>query len=1076
MNDPLAFLAGGGEAARMIRARDWSDHPLGHPEGWPEGLRTALSLVLNSPESMILAWGPGLHFFFNDTYVPLLGPRLQWAMGERFDEVWADGWEQAKPIIDDAFAGRSRRFEDVPWKLDTDRGARDTWWSFSYSRVLDGDGRVAGLFIFTNETTARVLGDRALRESEDHFRHTVELHPQVPWTADPQGNITSYSPRWLELTGQAAGEPDGAGWVRALHPGDLETTMSAFAASLGSGEPVDVDYRIRVAATGEHRWMRARAHPRRDEAGAIIRWYGVVEDVHDRKLAEAALRESEGRLRLVVEGARDHAILTTDPGGLVTSWSAGAEAILGWTAAEAVGQSAAVIFTPEDRADGADVRELVTSAREGCANDERWHVAKSGRRVFLNGSVHPLPLDEHGRPRGFIKVARDETQRRQAGRRLELEAERQRLSLQQMPGFAAILDGPEHRYAYVNDAYVRVGGARDYLGRTVREVFPELAGQGFHELLDRVYAIGEPFSARAMPIRLAGEDTDRFIDLLFQPVRADDDAVSGIFVGGYDVTEAHRTAAALAESEAQFRAFAEAVPNHVWASRPDGHLYWFNAQAYAYAGVEPGSLDGVTEWGRIVHPDDIPSAAEAWSRSLSTGAVYDAEFRIRRADGAYRWFLVRAEPVRSADGAVVNWVGTNTDVDERRRQAEELRSLNATLEERVAARTEALMAAEAALRQAQKMEAVGQLTGGLAHDFNNLLAGISGSLEMVGNRLAQGRIADVEKYMTVAQGASRRAAALTHRLLAFSRQQTLDPKPTDVNRLVDGMGDLIRRTVGPGIHVEVVGASGLWPALVDPPQLENALLNLCINARDAMPDGGRITVETANRWLDDRGARERDLEPGQYLSLCVTDTGTGMPPDVIAKAFDPFFTTKPIGQGTGLGLSMIYGFARQSGGQARIYSEIGQGTTVCLYLPRHNGPVEEDAAPARSALPRSEQGETVLVVDDEPSVRMLVTDILGDLGYTAVEAADSVGGLRVLRSDVRIDLLVTDVGLPGGMNGRQMADAAKVGRPDLKVLFVTGYAENAVIGGGNLGPGMSVMTKPFSIEAMAERVRAMIEA
>lgn len=272
-------------------------------------------------------------------------------------------------------------------------------------------------------------------------------------------------------------------------------------------------------------------------------------------------------------------------------------------------------------------------------------------------------------------------------------------------------------------------------------------------------------------------------------------------------------------------------------------------------------------------------------------------------------------------------------------------------------------------------------------------------------------------------------------------------------------------------------AGGLWRTLCDPIQLESALLNLCINARDAMPEGGRITIETANKWLDDHAARERDLPPGQYLSLCVTDTGTGMTPDVITRAFDPFFTTKPVGQGTGLGLSMIHGFVRQSGGQVRIYSEFGQGTTMCLYLPRYYGSAREEAAHADlSEAPRAEQGETVLIVDDEPSVRMLVSEVLEDLGYTAVEAADGPTGLKIMQSDVRLDLLVTDVGLPGGMNGRQMADAGRELRPELKVLFITGYAENAVIGNGHLEPGMQLMTKPFVMEVLASRIREMIES
>ena len=328
---------------------------------------------------------------------------------------------------------------------------------------------------------------------------------------------------------------------------------------------------------------------------------------------------------------------------------------------------------------------------------------------------------------------------------------------------------------------------------------------------------------------------------------------------------------------------------------------------------------------------------------------------------------------------------------------------------------------------------------------------------------------------TAAQGAASRAAALTHRLLAFSRRQTLDPVPTNPNRLVAGMEEMIRRTVGPAITLETVLAGGLWPTLCDPHQLENAVLNLSINARDAMPDGGRLTIETANTWLDEPGARERDMAPGQYVAVGVSDTGTGMPPEVIERAFDPFFTTKPIGMGTGLGLSMIYGFAKQSGGQARIYSKVGQGTTVRLYLPRHaaqeaNILGERPMAPP----PLAEASATVLVVDDEPTVRMLVSEVLRELGYETIEAETGPAGLMVIRSGARVDLLVTDVGLPGGMNGRQVADAARALRPGLKVLFITGYADNAAVGNGHLERGMQVMTKPFTMVALASKVTAML--
>ncbi|AWN44059.1 PAS domain S-box protein [Methylobacterium durans] len=460
-------------------------------------------------------------------------------------------------------------------------------------------------------------------------------------------------------------------------------------------------------------------------------------------------------------------------------------------------------------------------------------------------------------------------------------------------------------------------------------------------------------------------------------------------------------------------------------------------------------------YATFMHPDDMEPTLAALARMGDTTRPTRFENRIATKDGS--WKPIEWTVAPEADGT--NFIAVGRDLST------------------VKAREAELASAQETLRQSQKMEAVGQLTGGLAHDFNNLLAGISGSLELMQTRLQQGRFNDVERYMAAAQGATKRAAALTHRLLAFSRRQTLDPKPTNVNRLVADMQELIQRTVGPAITVEVVGASSVWPALVDPPQLENALLNLCINARDAMPDGGRITIETANKWLDDRAARQHDMPQGQYLSLCVTDTGTGMPPEVIERVFEPFFTTKPLGQGTGLGLSMIYGFVQQSGGQVRIYSEVGKGTTVCLYLPRHYGEAPEESEPLDVvALPRSEQGETVLIVDDEPTVRMLITDILAELGYTAIEAGDSAAGLKVLQSDVRIDLLVTDVGLPGGMNGRQMADAGRIVRPDLKVLFITGYAENAAVGNGHLEPGMMVLTKPFAIETMAARIRSIIVA
>lgn len=516
-----------------------------------------------------------------------------------------------------------------------------------------------------------------------------------------------------------------------------------------------------------------------------------------------------------------------------------------------------------------------------------------------------------------------------------------------------------------------------------------------------------------------------------------------------------------------------------------GFWQWVSPMAYSSCTMalqlgQRAIIPDFEEWADIAGTEDLIAFRRAGIRSAQT------------------------TPLRSRDGRLLGMISTHwsaphqpserdlrlldilarqaadllerTIADEALRDAEaQLRALNETLEQRVAERTAMLMQAEEKLRQSQKMEAVGQLTGGLAHDFNNLLAGISGALELMNRRISQGRLSDVDKYMVAAQGSAKRAAVLTQRLLAFSRRQTLEPRATNVNTLMYGMAELIQRTAGPGIQIETLGAVDAWTAFVDVSQLENALLNLCINARDAMPEGGRIQLQTSNHWLDANTARAHDLTEGPYLRLSVSDTGTGMAPDVMAHVFEPFFTTKPIGQGTGLGLSMIYGFAQQSGGQVHIQSAVGEGTCVSLYLPRHHGAAPGDElTPGQTTIEVAQHGETVLLVDDESTVRMLLADVLGELGYTVIEAADSAAGLKLLRSDVHIDLLVTDVGLPGGMNGRQMAEAGMELRPGLKTLFITGYAENAVMGYGQLGAGMGVLTKPFAVEVLGGRVRELL--
>lgn len=405
-----------------------------------------------------------------------------------------------------------------------------------------------------------------------------------------------------------------------------------------------------------------------------------------------------------------------------------------------------------------------------------------------------------------------------------------------------------------------------------------------------------------------------------------------------------------------------------------------------------------------------------------------------------------------------------------------LQSTLETLEQQVEERTAQLRHNEEALRQSQKMEAVGQLTGGIAHDFNNMLTGIIGSLELLRRRLARGRTEDLDSLIDLGVTSANRAAGLTHRLLAFSRRQSLDSKPVEMNTLVTSMAELLHRSLSESTQLEMQLNPTLWVAEADPNQLESALLNLVLNARDAMPNGGRLLVETFNQHLDSAFTQAHDnLEPGDYVVLRVSDNGCGMPESIINRVFDPFFTTKPIGQGTGLGLSMIYGFSKQSHGHVSISSTLGRGTEVSLYLPRFSGDVQQDEHLAPQLLPYAQNGETVLIVEDDTAVRVLVSAVLSELGYNFVEAGDAVGAMPILDSGQRIDLLISDVGLPG-MNGRQLAEIGRQIRPELKVLFITGYAEHAAVRGGFLDPGMQMITKPFTFDLLTAKVREMIKA
>jgi PAS domain S-box-containing protein len=662
-------------------------------------------------------------------------------------------------------------------------------------------------------------------------------------------------------------------------------------------------------------------------------------------------------------------------------------------------------------------------------------------------------------------------------------------------GFSKALRwGPDLVLIY-NDAYRPILGEKHpaALGKPLREAWSEIYGE-LGPLNEDILAGRRPaFFAEDLPWRVqrrGSEWEDTRFTLSYSPV-PDETAASGI--GGVlttvvETTERVRAEAALRASEEALIELNDTLEaqvaqrtrerERIWRVSEDLLGVWnfdgrFLSVNPAWTAVLGWSEDEIRAMhvSELRHPDDAPHS-EAGRARLREGVPTRVENRFRHRDGSWRW---------------ISWTMTAQD------ELIYVIGRDITAEKEAA---EALRRAEDQLRQSQKMEAIGQLTGGIAHDFNNLLTGILGSLEMLQARIRQGRTGEVGRYVEAAASSAKRAAALTHRLLAFARRQPLDPRPLDVNQLVASMEDLLRRSIGEAIAMEFAPASGLWLTFCDRNQLETVLLNLAINARDAMPAGGKLVIGTRNTEVDQVASLYLDLKAGKYVCMTVADTGSGMTPEVIARAFDPFFTTKPIGQGTGLGLSMVYGFAKQSGGHARIESAPGRGTTVELYLPRHTVAAEAadaaaEAAPVHRSAPNGEgpvlaEGEhpvsdslearergTVLVIEDEGAVRELVLEVLAELELVGLPARDGPSALKILRSEARVDLVVTDIGLPG-IDGRVLADSARELRPDLKFLFITGYAENAARTRGFLAPGMAMVTKPFAVDTLADRIREML--
>ena len=888
--------------ARLMRAHDWENTPLGPVASWPSSLKAAMRLLLTSRFEMWLGWGKDIHFFYNDAYRPTLGNKHPKSLGMPTQQLWPEIWPDVEPRLRRVYDQGEATWDQALLLLLNRHGyLEETYHTFSYSPLFDDDGRVNGVFCAVSEDTERVISERRMSSLR---ALALRLHAPDSAAEVYAAVVDSLKDNSFDLPFVALYRFDEHGCAHLAGAVGVKSGSKHAAQSLGCDED-DAPWPIGAIWKGEgHLVVTGSADL---PAGA---WDRPADEV---LIVPVRGQGSERPLGALVVGLNPYRPMDD-------SYLSFVQLIAGQIAASL---ASAEVFESERRR--AEALAEAVRLREEAASK----LSEANDRLV-----------------GEVKLK-------------TRESERMRALFQQAPSFMCMLEGPKHVFSMVNDAYRQLVGHRDLQGLTVREALPEIEGQGFFELLDGAYSTGEPFvgsNLKAMLQRQPGRALEeRFLHLVYQPIKDASGEVQGIFVDGYDVTH-------------------------------------------------------------------------------------------------------------------------------QKRAEESLQALNDTLEHRVAQRTSELANAMAdlrreteqhaeaqrALRHAQRMESLGQLTGGIAHDFNNLLQVISGNLQLL-NREVEGNERATARVRSALGGVAR-GAKLASQLLAFGRRQPLEPKVTNIGRFVRGIDDMLRRTLGEEIELESIVAGGLWNALLDPAQVENAILNLAINARDAMEGRGRLTIEASNAMLDADYARTHDeVRAGQYVLLAVTDTGCGMAPEIIEQVFEPFFSTKPEGKGTGLGLSMVYGFVKQSGGHVKLYSEVGHGTTVKLYFPRSFGAEEERVT--SDSMPAQGGSETILVVEDDAEVREIAVGLLRDLGYRVLKASDATSAMHVVESGVPIDMIFTDVVMPGPMRSPELARRAKERLPGVAVLFTSGYTENAIVHGGRLDPGVELLSKPYTRESLARKIR-----
>lgn len=1066
--------------ADRIQGMGAARHPLGPIEAWPVELRSAIDLMLPVKAAMVVFWGPEFITFYNDAYTPALGNKHPLALGRYAADVWPELWADLAPLLRGVWTtGETFSAVDRHFKIERHGYLEDVFFDLSYSPLRDAHGAMVGLLCIQTETTERVKALRASETSEARLRFEqsfasllLDTSSEGIYAIDQQGVTTLCNATFLRLMGySSSSEVIGQKLHDLIHHSHADGShyperLCPILAAARAGEPASVKGDVFFRKDGSALPVDYRAEPvwRNGELhGAVCIFVDTSERAAGQLLAvgkeqaERALRESSDQLRLAqVAGGVGLFLVDIQKNTITGSREFFRLCGLPDAASYPVTElDKLFVDVPDTAATDGGARPSSHEARlRGDApleTEYRIRQADTGQLRWLARRAE-FVRDDEGKPIFMRGVVQDITERKAAEATVKATEARFRALVQTLPNQVWISDS-SGQLTWFNqvvcdytglDAAAMTGEA--WTGNVHPEDLPEVT-----KVWTRCLRTLTPYHVEFRVRRHDG--VYRWHLVRGVPVETD----TGVqWVGANtDIDDQRRVQDGLSAKNVRLEKQVDDRTrdlDRMWRlstdlillGDTDGQIYAVNPAWEQLLGWPPGELVG-TDFLRLVHPDDLARTRTELAQLAQGIITRRFENRVLRRDGLFCAVCWTAVP----ENGVIHAVGR--DMTAERESAE------------------ALQQVEDRLRQSQKMEALGQLTGGIAHDFNNLLQGISGSIDIVRGRLAEGRSDDVERFMDAATQSAHRAASLIQRLLAFARRQSLNSHAVDVNQLVVSMEDLLGRTLGPQIKLKVSTGQGVWMARSDENQLESAILNLAINARDAMPDGGTLTLETLNSTLDAAYVRAHEgLLAGDYAVVAVTDTGTGMSPAVLSKVFEPFFTTKPIGQGTGLGLSGIYGFAKQSGGHVRIHSREGQGTTVRLFLPRDNATTEVVTPAEAIEIPQGE-GETVLVVEDDAAVRMIVLDELGELGYQTLQAIDGPTALPILQSSRKIDLLLTDVGLPG-MNGRQIAEIARQHRPGLPVLFMTGYAEKAASRSKFLAPGMEMISKPFTMDALAARI------